>query len=477
MRTHVVRAGLYCRISDDRVGGGLGVERQRLDCVKLADRLGWQIADTFTDNDISAYSGRRRPQYERLLGAIAARQIDAVVTWHPDRLNRSPLELERLIDLLERNHVLLQSVTAGLVDLGTPSGRAVARTLGAWARYESEHKAERIRAKKLELALAGQVNYSHYRPYGYGEDRATIVPEEAKVVREMMRRYLGGERAADISIDLNRRDIATSMGNHWAPSGIERILTSARIAGWRAEPVRSASLRAAPFLARGVWDAIVSRADVERARDLREDVTRRPGSARQHLLPDFATCGMCGGPLSRSRSAAQPRMQYRCQASSLALEPPCGRIVMDLPSAEAAVLAQLIDAITAGLAARIVSRGRALLDPAGDQLRELEHRARAVQLDYDDGRIARRTWEALGCRIGRAAELAEGVLADQPTMADVVSIAEYPERFPSLWRRTTIRRRRALLRLFVQRMVILPAISEDRRLRRPAERIAISWRA
>ncbi|MDT7743539.1 MAG: site-specific recombinase, partial [Actinomycetota bacterium] len=34
------RAAVYCRISRDKVGAGLGVERQRADCVELAKRLG-----------------------------------------------------------------------------------------------------------------------------------------------------------------------------------------------------------------------------------------------------------------------------------------------------------------------------------------------------------------------------------------------------------------------------------------------------
>jgi site-specific DNA recombinase len=105
------------------------------------------VVDTYTDNDVSAYSGRRRPEYERLLSDLTSGRIDGVVTWHLDRLNRSPVEMERLIPLLERHDVQVQTVTAGVIDIGTPSGRAVARTLGAWARFESEHKSERIRAK------------------------------------------------------------------------------------------------------------------------------------------------------------------------------------------------------------------------------------------------------------------------------------------------------------------------------------------
>jgi site-specific DNA recombinase len=174
---------LYCRISDDRAGGGLGVERQRKDCVRLAAKLGWRVIDTYTDNDISAYSGRLRPEYERLLADVVSGRISGVVTWHLDRLNRSPIELERLIPLLEQRAVQVQMVTAGVIDIGTPSGRAVARTLGAWARFESEHKGERMWAKFLERAKLGAPHGTR-RPYGYAADRVTMIPAEAKIVRE-----------------------------------------------------------------------------------------------------------------------------------------------------------------------------------------------------------------------------------------------------------------------------------------------------
>lgn len=83
---------------------------------------------------------------------IEAGRIAGVLAWHPDRLYRSPVELERYIELSEKHGVETQTVQAGRWDLSTPSGRAVARTLGAWARYESEHKGERIKRKREEQA-------------------------------------------------------------------------------------------------------------------------------------------------------------------------------------------------------------------------------------------------------------------------------------------------------------------------------------
>jgi hypothetical protein len=55
----------------------------------------------------------------------------------------------------------------------------------------------------MQLALTGAPTLSgQHRPYGYAEDRATVIPAEARVVREMMRRFLAGESTASICRDL-----------------------------------------------------------------------------------------------------------------------------------------------------------------------------------------------------------------------------------------------------------------------------------
>ncbi len=65
-------AAVYVRISQDRGGAGLGVDRQENECRALAERLGWRVIEVFGDNDLSAFSGRRRPAYERMLHDIEA---------------------------------------------------------------------------------------------------------------------------------------------------------------------------------------------------------------------------------------------------------------------------------------------------------------------------------------------------------------------------------------------------------------------
>jgi site-specific DNA recombinase len=165
--------GIYVRISDDREGAGLGVARQEADCRERAAAIGWWVVELYVDNDLSACSGKPRSAYRRLLADLEAGPADAVVAWHTDRLHRSPRELEEFIDICERRSVAVETVKSGPVDLGTPAGRAVARTLGAWARYKSEHKAERHQRKAVELAQAGKISGGGTRRYGYEDDRLT----------------------------------------------------------------------------------------------------------------------------------------------------------------------------------------------------------------------------------------------------------------------------------------------------------------
>jgi len=117
--------------------------RQEAECHARANQLGWGIVAVYSDNDLSAYRVRRRPGYDGLLAAIKRGEVDGLVVWHNGRLHRQPRELEDFIDLIDETGIPVVTVTAGAFDLGTASGKMTARILGAVARQESEHKAER----------------------------------------------------------------------------------------------------------------------------------------------------------------------------------------------------------------------------------------------------------------------------------------------------------------------------------------------
>jgi DNA invertase Pin-like site-specific DNA recombinase len=328
-------AAIYARISQDRDGTMLGVERQRDDCEALAERRGWPIAGIYVDNDTSAYSGKARPEYRRLLDDVKARRVDAIVAWHPDRLHRSPAELETFITIVESANIPVETAQAGNIDLSTPSGRLVARQLGSVARYESEHKAARIARKHAELAAAGKPILGGTRPFGMSRDRATIVEPEAELIREAAARVLAGGSIRSIASDWDRRGVVSPVGKPWSPQALRRLLMSARLAGLREHRGN---------VVKGTWPTIIDRDTLDRLRAVLGDKRRRTTTtqARRYLLSGFLRCGLCGTAL-----VARPRVdkvrRYVCASGPMVRG--CGKVAIVAEELEIHISAMVVEAI------------------------------------------------------------------------------------------------------------------------------------
>src|SRR5688500_14662171 len=109
------------------------------DCRKLAESRGWTVADIFEDSDLSAYKrGVKRPELERMVEAVKAREIDGVRSWKVDRLARRAMDFARLDDAVEAAGGRIVTLVDG-IDTGTSAGRVVASVMTAMARAESEN--------------------------------------------------------------------------------------------------------------------------------------------------------------------------------------------------------------------------------------------------------------------------------------------------------------------------------------------------
>lgn len=307
------RAAIYCRISKDRAGAGLGIDRQEQDCRELAERLSWTVTAVHTDNDISAYSGKPRPGYRALLADLRAGRVDAVLAWHNDRLHRCAVELEEYIEVC--GAVPTHFVKAGPLDLSTASGRMTARITGAVARHEVEHMIERQKAAKLQAGQAGKYRGGR-RPFGYERDGVTVRPAEAAAVLDASRRVLHGETLGSIAREWNIKGITTATGAGWTSISLHKVLIRPRNVAIIEHEGRE--------LAEAEWPAIVPM-DVWRAlRELLADPSRRhPRSTdRRWLGSGLFLCGVCNdGTTMRSASTTggttgPRRATYRCKAGA-----------------------------------------------------------------------------------------------------------------------------------------------------------------
>lgn len=370
MATAAVRAGIYARISSDREGDGLGVGRQLADCEQLAAQKGWLVVERYVDDDVSAYSGRPRPQYARMLDDLRDRQIDGVLVYHLDRLHRQPKELEEFFEVCKTAGVGDLATVTGRIDLADPDGQFQARILGAVAKKESDDKSRRIRRKHEELAAAGKRSGGGSRSYGYEADGVTVRPAEAAIVRECARRFLAGESIRSLCADLNARAIPAASGGKWAPQTLRRMLRSGRISGQR-EHKRE-------IVAAAEWPAIIDPAETAQIRARLDDPDRRTNkSARRYLLAGLLKCSLCGELLvARPRSGGLRR--YAC-AKGPGFSG-CGRTYINAEPLEAFVVEavlyrldspELAAALSGRPAEPEAERWQAEADAARSQLEEL----------------------------------------------------------------------------------------------------------
>jgi DNA invertase Pin-like site-specific DNA recombinase len=460
-------AALYARISSDPDGLAAGVTRQIADCRAFAYRRCWPVADVYVDNDTSAYSGRKRPEYERLLDDLATGTRDAVIVYHLDRLHRRPRELEDFLDLCDRTGVRDLACVTGEIDLGTDDGRFHARILGAVARKESDDKSRRLLRKHLELANAGKVSGGGTRPYGYAIDRHTVIPAEAALITEMAERLLAGDSLRSIATNLNDRDVVTVTGRQWTTHSVRQLLYSARVSGQREHH--------GEIIGKASWPAIIKPANTTRIRALLNDPDRRTNRvARKYLLAGLLRCGSCGTTMV-SRPRSDGRGRYVCSRDPG--RDGCGGTFILSDEVDAFIADAVVHRLdTPRLAASM--RRRATADPAiasviqalerdQDQLDELA-------ASYGEKQISHREWLAARAPIQARIKSANATLNRGQRTTALAGILDQPEGIAATYDALPLARQQAIVKAVLNYAQIGPAVRGRNRF--DPGRISPAWR-
>ncbi|MDR6613601.1 recombinase family protein [Leifsonia sp. 1010] len=458
-------AAIYARISSDQSGEGLGVQRQLEDCRRLAAERDWVVAGEYVDNDISAYSGRTRPNYERMLIDIEAGRIDAVLVYHLDRLTRRPAELEHFIDVCTDARVDVTTVT-GDIGLGNDNGLMIARITSAMAAAESGRKSARIKRKMLQNAEMGKPSGGGQRPFGYEHDRVTVRESEAEVIRALADRYIKGESMIALAHWLNDQNVPTSGGvASWHVQTVRRILVSGRIAGLRdhhGEPI-----------AEGKWPAIIS---VEQREQLLTVLRARGGTQQartnRYLLSGMLRCGLCGAKLHTTITRSIRR--YTCRRSPG--DNACGRLSINAIHVEewaAAAVVLHLDArgMTSMLASRASADYRhspylAEVLRAQQILTELAEMLGAGELSRTEYAAARKVAEARHMGAVRELDRATGTNA-------MHGLDPKREALTRSWERLDLQRQRSIVRTLLDFAIVYPRPRGQRKL--DPTRIEARW--
>lgn len=366
---------IYTRISNDPKAddeaGGQGVARQEQDCRALAKRLGWKITKVYSDNDISAYNGQTRPDFEAMLDGLKRGQYDGLICWHTDRLYRSMKDLERVIEVCDAAQVPIHTVNGGDFDLTNATGKGLARIVASIGRMESEHKSERQRRANIQRAEAGGW-WSSHRVFGYTQDGA-ILESEASMVRQAAADVLVGRTLTAIARNWNKAGVTSTRGRAWDVGRMKRLLVNPRYAGLRTYKGK--------VVGPGLWPAVIDQdthggvvAILTASSRGKADVSWE----RRYLGSYRYVCGKCGALMKHAISTHADGSTYHRYSCITA--PHLSRTQPDLDAhVEAVALGKMRDAKTLKKILAATKKNSGGGDPA-----ELRTRRSALQAQKDE---------------------------------------------------------------------------------------------
>jgi DNA invertase Pin-like site-specific DNA recombinase len=358
------RAALYVRQSKNSDDG---IDRQIPRVRALAELRGWEVADIYEDNDVTA-SKPRGPQtaWGRMLADAAAGRVHVVVGVDLDRVVRSTKDLNTLVD------AGLALVTVdGEIDLASADGEFRASMLAAIARFEVRRKGERQRRAQEQRAEKGRAP-AGVRLTGY-DRHGVIVEDEARVVRKVFDRFLAGESLKGLSALLKAEGVQTRRGGEWHSSSVRTMLMNARYAG--------RSTLKGQVVGKAQWPAIVPEATFDAVQSRLNDPRRKTAhdTARKHLGSGVYFCE-CGRRVRASSSTGSGGTRYTCAATCFY------RVGSHIDDYVVTILRRYLS--RPDLADLLVRPDdSAELDRLNAQVAELENRLRVFESDYDDGLI------------------------------------------------------------------------------------------
>ncbi|QNJ56783.1 integrase [Mycobacterium phage Aziz] len=303
-----LRVGVYLRMSTDKE---LGIDRQREDCLALAERLGW-VPVEYIDNDRSATKENvKREGFDALSDDIRDGRIDSIITWRSDRLYRKMKDLLPLIDLIQGvnktgKRIPIETCQTGLIDLTTDAGRMTAKILAAVSENEGEVRTARQMRAYEQIADSGRRLGAP--AFGWTRDPRDpqIVPEEAAAIREGYADVLAGCTLYSIAKKWSDAGLRTTRGNAFVGSVVGKILRSPRNAGlltFRDE-----------IVGEGTWEPIVDRETWEAACAVldQKNTGQKGPRVRSTLLSGIVRCGACGNKMAAGKNSNGEPI-YKCK--------------------------------------------------------------------------------------------------------------------------------------------------------------------
>ncbi len=262
----------------------------------------------YHDDGISGRAADKRPGFQAMIAAAKspARPFDVIVVWKFSRFARNQEESIFYKSILRTKcRVDVLSVSEPLI--AGPFGSLIERIIEWMDEFYSIRLAEEVKRSMTVLAKKGQLQSNPAFGYKCEDHALAIVPEEAELVQEIFRRFVGGESMYAIAKYVNSRGARTHRGGAFENRTVDYILNNPVYIGklrwtpsgktrrnfYNPDTIVSDSSHPA-IIDLQTWDAAQARiAELKRS----YKYYGKPSSDRKHWLCGIVRCPTCGNTL------------------------------------------------------------------------------------------------------------------------------------------------------------------------------------
>lgn len=207
------------------------IDGQLQTCYEYAKQNGHTVVGEYIDRAQSGTTDSRI-EFQRMIADSDKHTFEGVLVYQLDRFARNRYDSAINKAKLKKNGVRVLSARENISD--DASGILVEGVLESMAEYYSAELSQKIR-RGMNINAEKCLSNGSNPGLGYMVDeerRFHVDPKTAPFVREIFERYASGETVADITKDLNARQIKTSIGKDFNKNSLHRLLRNRRYIGY-----------------------------------------------------------------------------------------------------------------------------------------------------------------------------------------------------------------------------------------------------
>ncbi len=230
-----LRVAAYCRVSTDSDEQATSYEAQIDHYTNhIQSHPDWELAGIFADDGSSGTNTKKREEFNRMIEACMAGQIDMVITKSISRFARNTLDCLKYIRQLRDKQIAVFFEKENINSMDS-KGEVMLTIMASLAQQESQSLSQNVKLGLQYRYQQGEIQVNCNWFLGYTKDgnkQLVVVPKEGEIVKRIYREYLEGSSMLKIARGLEADGIRNGAGNQkWHTSNINKILRNEKYIG------------------------------------------------------------------------------------------------------------------------------------------------------------------------------------------------------------------------------------------------------